>query len=200
MHNYFIEGVIGLIMAAFDLYSWVLLPLMIFGARVADVTLGTMRIIAVSKGKRHVAPLLGFVEVIIWLLAMAQVISDVRNVFFYLAYGGGFATGTYVGLLIEDKLAQGKFIVRIITKLDASALIDALHQFGLGTTSLPAAGMDETVIIILCVVNKKDLKDVNTAIQAHNPNAFISVEQLHSASGGVFPQRPRVRRRIRISK
>ena len=80
-----------------ELYIWVLLPVMVFFARVADVTLGTMRIIFISRGKRNLAPLLGFVEVFIWITIVSQIVSNAHNLLAYLAYAAGFATGSLPG-------------------------------------------------------------------------------------------------------
>ena len=76
---------------AFDVYTWVFLPFLIFFARIADVSLGTLRFIFISKGYKKLAPLLGFVEVTIWVLAMREVLMNLRNIICLLAYGSGFA-------------------------------------------------------------------------------------------------------------
>jgi uncharacterized protein YebE (UPF0316 family) len=94
-------------------FAWVILPLLIFAARICDVTLGTLRIIFVSRGKKLLAPLLGFFEVSIWLLAISQIMQNLNNPVCFLAYAGGFAMGNFVGILIEDKLAMGILVIRI---------------------------------------------------------------------------------------
>ena len=86
-------------------FAWVVLPLLIFFARICDVTLGTIRVIFISKGFKYIAPCIGFFEVIIWLLAIGQVMNNITNVASYIAYGAGFATGTFVGMAIEEKLS-----------------------------------------------------------------------------------------------
>ncbi len=98
----------------FDWYVWVGLPLIVFFARIADVTLGAMRIIFTSRGKRKIAPLLGFVEVFIWVSVISEITRGAHNVAAYLAYAAGFAAGTYIGMFIEDKLALGMVVVRAI--------------------------------------------------------------------------------------
>jgi len=85
-------------METFDWYMWGALPLLVFFARVVDVTLGTLRIIFTSRGKRHLAPLLGFVEVFIWVSVIAEITKGAHNIVAYLAYAGGFAVGNYVGM------------------------------------------------------------------------------------------------------
>ena len=102
--------------ASGDMYTYVYLPLLIFFARMIDVTLMTLRIIFVSRGKRYLAPLLGFVEVFIWIAVVSQVIGGANNLVAYLAYAAGFAAGNYVGIYIENRLAIGTLVVRAIVQ------------------------------------------------------------------------------------
>jgi uncharacterized protein YebE (UPF0316 family) len=97
-------------------YSWVTVPLLIFSARIIDVSIGTLRVIFLSKGYKKLAPILGFFEVIIWILAVTQVMKHLDNYFNIFAYGAGFATGNYIGLLIDEKLSLGLVMIRIIFK------------------------------------------------------------------------------------
>ena len=90
----------------FDWYTWIILPCLVFLARVVDVSLGTLRIIFTSRGRKHLAPLLGFVEVFIWVAVIAEITRGAHNLVAYLAYAGGFAAGNYLGMYIEDKLAS----------------------------------------------------------------------------------------------
>ena len=111
-----------------EIYAWILLPLLIFFARVCDVSLGTIRIIFVSKGIKYLAPIVGFFEILIWLLALGQIMQNLNNVFYYIFYAGGFATGNYVGILLEEKLSIGTVGIRIITKREAEKLIEVLKM------------------------------------------------------------------------
>ncbi len=123
-----------------NIFTWIILPLLIFIARVCDVTLGTVRIIFVSRGNKLIAPLLGFIEISIWLLAIRQIMQNLSNPFCYVAYALGFAFGNFVGIYIEEKAAFGKVVIRSITKTDASVLIDALRRKGFGVTNVHAEG------------------------------------------------------------
>jgi len=118
--------------ASSDLYSYVSLPLLIFFARMTDVTLMTLRIIFVSRGKRYLAPLLGFVEVFIWIAVVSQIIRGANNLVAYLAYAAGFAAGSYVGIYIENRLAIGTLVVRAIIPRGADELVARLHSAGRG--------------------------------------------------------------------
>src|SRR3954467_8409400 len=99
-----------------DLFRWVLMPLLIFLARMCDVTLGTLRNVFISKGLRRVVPVLGFFEVLIWLISIRQIMKYLDNPMCYLGFAGGFSMGTYVGMLVERKLALGMQVLRIITE------------------------------------------------------------------------------------
>ena len=109
-----------------ELFKWVILPLLIFVARICDQTLGTIRIVFLSRGDKWIDPLLGFFEVIIWVLAIRQIIHNLSNVVGYVAYAGGFATGNYIGILLEEKIAMGKRVVQIITQKDATKLVKGI--------------------------------------------------------------------------
>jgi uncharacterized protein YebE (UPF0316 family) len=115
-------------------------PVFIFLARICDVTIGTMRIIFVSRGMKMVAPVLGFFEVFIWIIAVGQIFQNLTNPLNYFAYAAGFATGNFVGMLVEERLAMGLALIRIITQRDATNLIDYLRTAGYGVTVIDAQG------------------------------------------------------------
>ncbi len=170
-----------------DLFAWVVLPLLIFFARICDVSMGTIRVIFISKGLKYIAPIIGFFEVIIWLLAIGQVMTHMTNVASYVAYGGGFATGTLLGMVIEERLRIGSVIVRVITRRDATALVALLRSKQYGVTSIDAEGSRGRVKIIFMVVKRQSLPEVIRTIKEHHPNAFYSIEDVKSVSEGVFP-------------
>ncbi len=169
------------------IFTWVILPLLIFIARIFDVTLGTIRIIFVSKGKKYLAPLLGFFEALIWLLAMGQIMQNLTNVAAYIAYAAGFATGNFVGIYIEEKLAMGILIVRIITSKDSNRLTEQLALAGYGVTTVGAQGATGPVKLIYTIIKRKDYSNVVAIIQEFDPKAFYSIEDARMAYAGIFP-------------
>ena len=169
--------------------TWVLIPLFIFLARIFDVSLGTMRILFVSRGLRYLAPLVGFFEVIIWLLAIRSIMQNLNNIVCFLAYGGGFAMGNFIGILIEKKLAVGQSVLRIITNRDATRLIQHLRKEGFGVTSLDAEGIKGKVHIIFMIIRRADMENVSSIIQKFNPNAFYTVEDIRVVTKGIFPEK-----------
>jgi len=170
-----------------EIFYLILLPSLIFSARVADVTLGTLRIVFISQGRRTLAPLVGFFEILIWLLAIGQIFSDITNFVYYVAYAGGFAMGNYVGLLIENKLSLGLVSLHLIIRDHPENLINALKNQGFGLTTLTAEGSKGNVKLVITIIKRKNQSKVLEIIKQTNPNAFISVEQVKSVSGGDFP-------------
>lgn len=176
-----------------QVYSFILIPLFIFFARVSDVTIGTMRIVFVSKGFKYLAPVLGFFEVFIWLLAMGKIMQNLDVWFYYVAYAAGFATGNYVGLLLEEHLALGYINLRIITQKDGLDLIKHLSAEGFGVTQIEAKGSRGTVHIIYCVLKRTSYKEVVDIISQHNPNAFYTIEDIRFINKGVHPNKSHLR-------
>lgn len=170
----------------FDYYSWILLPLIIFFSRVCDVSLGTLRHVFISKGMRRVVPILGFLEVLIWIIVVAQVMKNLNNIACYLAYAGGFATGTYVGLLIEERLALGLQVIRIITNQNCDDLLIALKLANHGVTVVDAQGAVGPVKMIFTIIKRKNVQQVIPLIHQFNPTAFYSIEEIKNTSQGVF--------------
>ena len=173
------------------LFEWVILPVLIFCARICDVSLGTIRVIFITKGVRYLAPLIGFFEVIIWLLAIGQVMNNLTNVASYIAYGGGFAMGTFIGMLIEEKISLGLTSVRIITKEEPSQLVNYLRSQNYGVTTVDGEGATGQVKMVFSIIRRQDLPDVVEVIKRLHPGAFYSVEDVKSVSEGVFPEERR---------
>jgi uncharacterized protein YebE (UPF0316 family) len=179
-----------------DLFKWVILPILIFLARLTDVSLGTMRIIFVSRGVKYLAPLIGFIEINIWLLAIGQIMANLSNnnpnsIVCTLAYAGGFATGSFVGILIEEKVSIGLVLLRLISRHDTKELIEYLKSENYGVTIHDAEGVKGPVKIIFAVIRRKDLHSVLDRINQIHPHAFYSVEDVRSVGEAVMPMHRR---------
>ena len=168
-------------------YSWVIVPLLIFSARIIDVSIGTLRVIFLSKGYKKLAPILGFFEVIIWILAVTQVMKHLDNYFNIFAYGAGFATGNYIGMLIDEKLSLGYVMLRIIFKKKPDDFITVLKENNIGYTIADGEGNTKKVKILFSVLKKSNLKIVYKALSKHNPDAFYTIEDVKTARQGIFP-------------
>jgi uncharacterized protein YebE (UPF0316 family) len=159
-----------------EIFAWVVIPILIFLARIADVSLGTIRIIFVARGVKYLAPIVGFFEVLIWATIFA--------------YAGGFAMGTFAGIKIDERLSIGKVRVRIITSKKRLEIVEALKKAHFKTTSLDASGTNEKVTIISVFINRKSVKRVTRIIREIDPNAFYSVEDMRSVSEGrILPKK-----------
>lgn len=176
-------------METFDWFTWVILPLIIFFTRVLDVTLGTLRIIFIARGRKYLAPLLGFVEVFIWITVVSQIVGGAQNFVAYLAYAAGFAAGNYVGMWIEEKLAIGTLVVRVILPREAKELVDHLRTAGFGVTLVEAQGASGPVALVYTVVMRKELERVIDIIDTTAPKSFFTIEELRSVKEGIFPAR-----------
>ncbi len=171
-------------------YQWVLLPLLIFLARITDVSIGTVRIILVSKGNKLAASALGFFEVSIWLLAISQVMqTGLNNPISFFAYGLGFASGNFIGITIEDKLALGLQAIRMISSDTVDVLTMALRDAGFGVTVIQASGAKGEVHLIYVIVQRKKVRDVLQIAREITPNIFISVQDIRSVNAGFFPEK-----------
>ena len=174
-----------------DIYAWIVLPLLVFCARVLDVTLGTMRIIYISRGKKTLAPLLGFIEVFIWIAMVSQIVHSANNIVAYLAYAAGFAAGNYIGMQIEDRLALGTLIIRTFIQNNSSELVDNLRAAGYGATIVDGQGSTGVVHLIYTIVKRRNLSEVLAVIHQTHPHAFLSIEDLRSTQEGIFPRSSR---------
>ena len=170
-----------------EIYAWIILPLLIFIARICDVSIGTIRIIFVSKGIKYLATILGFFEILIWLLAISQIMQNLSNAYYYLFYAGGFATGNFVGILIDEKISIGTVGIRIITRREAKELIDNLRQAKYGVTVVDAEGSKGRVKVIFTIVNRQNIQDVVRLVKKYNPKAFYSVEDVRFVNEKLSP-------------
>jgi uncharacterized protein YebE (UPF0316 family) len=170
-----------------DTFTYFVLPLLIFLARIFDVSIGTLRIILVAKGKKNVAPILGFFEVLIWIIAIGKIMQNADNIACYIGYAGGFAAGNYIGMLLEERLAMGMVVVRVITPRGAIDMKSAMVNAGFGVTLVDGEGAMGKVDVLFTTVQRADLPKLLPIISEINPKAFYTVEDVKLAHEGVFP-------------
>ena len=151
--------------------------LLIFVLRLTDVTMGTMRILMTVRGRKLLAALIGFVEVTIFIVAISRVVRNVDNIWLVLGYSAGFAAGTLVGMTIEERLALGWTVVRVISSDLTKRLADVLRTAGFGVTEMEGHGMKGDVEIFEVVVRRADLPSVLQTIDQVDGRAFVTVEE-----------------------
>ena len=182
-----------------DVYPW-LLPVVIFFGMIIDVALGTLRIIFVSKGEKNKAPLIGFVEVFIWVVVISQILSRANDMVAYLSYAAGYAAGNYIGMILENRIAFGVILCRIYTQKNGNDLIKALNKLNIGATMTHGIGSTNKVDIIETVVDRKVMKSLEVAINEFDSNSFYVVEDVRTKKNGIFPKRKSMLNRWRIGK
>ena len=180
MENFFIET-LGI---PEQVFSFALLPFLIFLARIGDVSINTIRIIYVLGGRRMTASLLGFFESFIWLMAIRQIFEHLDNWICYIAYPAGFACGIFVGMMIEERIAYGKVIVRIITRKEIAELLQYLSAEGFRYTHVNALGPDGHENLVFTVLERERLEDLLFKLKDILPTAFYTVEKVNRAAEG----------------
>ncbi|ASM39700.1 DUF2179 domain-containing protein [Campylobacter sp. RM12327] len=165
-----------------DFFRYIGIPILICLARIIDVTLGTIRIILVSKGKKIIAPILGFFEILIWLIAITQVMAHLDGWQNYIAYALGFALGNLFGILLEEKLALGHVVVRIIPKIKAVNLAKMLRNSGYSVSMINANGNEGDINILFVVIKRCEIDNILPLIKENNPWAFYTIEDLRYAN------------------
>ncbi len=167
-------------------FTWILLPALIFLARIMDQSIGTLRLIFLSKGMKHIAPFLGFFEVIIWLLAVGQIMQHLDNWLCYVSYGAGFAMGNFIGMTLEERLSIGTSIVRVILSSESPELIAALKSQNFGLTILNAEGAKGNVKVLFSIIRRKEIPAFLETLHDYHPAAFYTIEDVKTAKEGVF--------------
>lgn len=176
-----------------EVFSYFLLPFLIFIARICDVSINTIRIIYMLGGRRYTSTLLGFFESFIWLMAIRQIFQHLDNWICYIAYPAGFATGIMVGMMIEERIAYGKVIVRIITRKDVTELLAFLTKQGFRYTRVNAEGADGHENLVFTVLKRERLDDLIGELKRMIPTAFYTVEPVKAAgeTGAIPDERDR---------
>lgn len=164
----------------------ILAALLIFGLRVVDVTAATLRILMVMRGHKLAAWLLGFFQALVFVIAIRQVFSDLNNWVNIVGYAAGFATGTVVGMRIEEWLAVGYGMLRIISPRHGAAITQNLRAAGYGVTEIAGRGKDGAVDLIQCSVPRREVSHVRDLVMEIDPQAFISVEDVRPLRRGYW--------------
>jgi uncharacterized protein YebE (UPF0316 family) len=166
-------------------------PLVIFALRIVDVSLATLRMLLSVRGQRLLVPLIGFFEVLLWLFAAGNAIRYLHSPLHVLGYAGGFATGTVVGLWVEEKLAFGLATIRVISSRPAGKLAEALREGGHGATEFAAAGRQGPVEVVYTVARRAEIRPIMKIIDQWDTDAFVTVEEPRSVRRGWMLQKRR---------
>lgn len=173
------------------LFNYLILPLLIFLARITDQTIGTIRLIYAAKGFKYLAPFVGFFESLIWLTAISQIMKHLDNFYCYIAFAGGFAMGNFFGIFLEQKISIGVVLVRIVFQNYKKQLGDNLRAANYGYTLFDGEGKEGAVKLLFSTINRRDLKRFLKIVQELHPNAFYTVEDIRQVKGNVFEKTKR---------
>jgi uncharacterized protein YebE (UPF0316 family) len=165
--------------------AW-LYAVLIFFLRVTDMSLDTLRMLFVFRGRRGLAWLLGFFEAAIFVLAVSSVITNLGNPLNVIGFAAGFATGNVVGMIIEERLAIGYIQLRVISSRRGTALADRLRTEGYAVTEIPARGRDGVVTLLSCSVRRKQVETVRQMVSNVDAEAFITAEEIRPLRRGFW--------------
>ena len=167
-------------------WSEFLLALMIFGLRVSDMTLDTLRVLFVMRGRRPIVWVLGFFQSAIFVVAITSVLSNLDSPLSIVGYAGGFATGNLIGMVIEEKLAVGHSHLRVISPKWGAAIAHRLRHEGYAVTEISARGKDGMVTILNCSVLRRNIDKVGRMITEIDEGAFITAEDVRPIRRGFW--------------
>lgn len=181
------------------LFQYVLLPLFIFAAKLFEVSVGTLRLIFLARQEKNIVPFVAFVEVVIWIGTIGIVLANLTNIMAYLAYALAFAIGNRLGMAIEERMAIGNSMVRVVTKRRAKKLIRYLKKEKFAITTTEAVSANGQVNLIDILLPKKELKKVLAKVKRFNPRAFLSIEDVKVLNEGLMPLRAPVAQKTPLS-
>ena len=161
-----------------------LLPPIIFGLRTVDLTLSTLRMLFIIRGRRASTWILGLLQAFVFIAAIAGVLGNLQDPLNLIAYAGGFATGSVLGMIIEIWLAPGHSLLRITSAKRGRTILELLHRGGRGATEISGQGRLGMVSLILCFVPRRHIDQVKRAVIEADPEAFITVEHVRQLRGG----------------
>jgi len=169
-------------------FVWVVLPALIFIARTFDMSLGTLRVVFIAQGRGKWAALTGFFEATVWLLIVSQALQHISNPLCVVAYAAGYAAGNVVGLRIEERLALGMRLVRVIVPPETEGLAQTLRDEGFGVTTVDGQGREGTVKILFTLVRRRNTAKVLEIVSSAHPEAFVTIEEVRQAAQGFLPK------------
>lgn len=162
----------------------VLIALGIFLLRVINNTLGTVRLVMITRQQRMLAAGIGFFEALIFAITMAGVVADLTNILNLFAYCAGFSVGGYLGMSLESRFITSFMTVNVITQENGHAIACAIRDAGYGVTETVGEGRDGKVTMIRSVVTNREVPKILHIVHKTYPDAFVSVEQARAVMRG----------------
>lgn len=170
-------------------FTLLIAPLLIFTARVCDVSIATVRVIYTIRGQKLISVVLGFFESLIFITAISGVLAGAMDPLKMLSYAGGFAAGIYVGLKVEARIASGWWVLRVIARGNADEVVQTLRDEGFAVTEVDGRGREGPVPIFFAVVRRRRAPAVLKILRERAPRAFVTVESAGSVMNAHVPPR-----------
>jgi len=158
----------------------------IFALRVADMTFDTLRVLFVMRGRKAISWGMGFVQSVIFVVAISSVLGNLDNPLNVIGYAAGFATGNVIGMIIEERLAIGHTQLQIISPRRGVLLANVLREAGFGVTEIPARGKDGMVSMLSVSVLRKDVGKIEKLVYEADPEAFVTTEEVRPMRRGFW--------------
>lgn len=155
--------------------------LLIFVARLGDVSLDTLRVVFVIRGKRLWVWCLGFVQVLIWVFALTRVVHNLDQPAYAVTYALGFACGNFAGMTIENWLAHGEQVIRVFSR-QGDSLAARLRGHGYRVTVFDGRGRDGPVWLLYIEATRKRINDVAKLARSMDPTCFYVIEDVRAVS------------------
>lgn len=152
-------------------------PLIVFLLRLTDVSMATIRMLLIMRNQRLLAPLIGFFEILVWVMAIGIVVQHLQSPLHVIGYAAGFAAGSFLGLTLEERLALGVASVRTVVRSGGAALATELRDAGFGVTELIGRGRDGDVEVLLSVLPRRQVRRALGLIEAGAPDSFVVVDE-----------------------
>src|SRR5512136_807677 len=165
--------------------AW-LAALLIFCLRITDMSLDTLRVLFVVRGRKPISWALGFCQSAVYVIAITKVLSNLGNPLTVIGYAAGFATGNVLGMWVEERLAIGHVKLSIVSQSLGAATSQALRAAGFGVTEIPARGKDGMVSMLSVSVLRKDVARVEQVARGTDPEAFIIAEDVRPLRRGFW--------------
>jgi uncharacterized protein YebE (UPF0316 family) len=167
-------------------FDSVLAGLFVFAMRLIDMSLDTLRMLFVMRGRKIIAGLIGATQAAVFILAVSTVLKGELNVWTVTGYSLGFGAGVVVGMFAEERMAIGFGLFRVYSPARGLAVAQALREAGHAATEFTAQGKDGAVTVVNCIVARKDIAKVRALIEAADPHAFITLDEARPLQRGYF--------------
>ena len=173
-------------------YYFLLMPIIVFLLRIGDVSIATIKLLFIVRGYKLIAGIMAFLEVCIWLVATSIVFQHLDNIWNTIAFATGFASGTVLGMTIEQKLGIGHVMVRIFTRYPVEKLSVLLREQNFGATSVQGVGKDGALSVVLVLTSAKKANELTRLIKERDADSVITIDAVRSVFGGFGTEQPRL--------